>query len=543
MSNSNPIILKSQSDIGKLSAENDDAYLFDCFITNNYYNEIFDVNSPKMVLSGRTGSGKSAVIRYIHRNAEHSAEVDLQNMSMDYIANSDVINFLFAMNADVDLIFQSLWKHVLCIELIRLLFDVRNEVQSQSLFQRFRNSFADDSRKKNALVYLENWASKFWVDMDVNLREVTQNFETKMEAEFGPQIKAFKMNAGYERTLGNEKRTQLQTRIKKIVNSQQLAELSRVLDLLKDEVKKGQKQYYILFDRLDEKWADESIKYILISSLFEVLRSFRKIDNLKIAIAIRTDLLEKTLKSHSSIGYQRDKFGDILQEVSWTKSQLFNLVNTRIDALFKRKYTTENVSFYDIFCKNIGQIDTFDYMISRTQMRPREILDFVNRCIAASEGEGMISASKVRKTEVQYSIVRLESIADEWRVLYPTLDDILTCIKGFKKNFSFADFLNSTRIDRIIEKVTDSNYSDNCAIQISILSYLSDTAESNKKNNIATNIVQMLYHIGILGVKREANLTMQWSDFNSSVLQFDDLNNNFRMQFHDTYDLSLNVRP
>jgi hypothetical protein len=35
------------------------------------------------------------------------------------VSNSDALNFLHAIGADLDLLFQALWKHVLCIEFTR----------------------------------------------------------------------------------------------------------------------------------------------------------------------------------------------------------------------------------------------------------------------------------------------------------------------------------------------------------------------------------------------------------------------------------------
>jgi hypothetical protein len=51
------------------------------------------------------------------------------------------------------------------------------------------------------------------------------------------------------------------------------------------------KQFHILIDKLDEHWVDVSIRFKLIRSLIESLKSFRRITNLKILVALRSDVL------------------------------------------------------------------------------------------------------------------------------------------------------------------------------------------------------------------------------------------------------------
>ena len=116
----NPVTLKAGLSIGSFAAETDDEYLFDCFIQNPATDCAADVHSPGMILAGRTGSGKTAIMRFINHNGEHIAIIDPFEMALSYVANSDVLRFLHQIGADLDLFFQVLWKHVLCIEYIRL---------------------------------------------------------------------------------------------------------------------------------------------------------------------------------------------------------------------------------------------------------------------------------------------------------------------------------------------------------------------------------------------------------------------------------------
>lgn len=541
MNKNNPIVLKSNFSIGNLSAENDDEFLFDCFVNNSFYEEATRISSSKMILSGRTGSGKSAIVRTIENENHSSTEIELLNMTMNYIANSDVINFLLAFDADLDILFKTLWKHVICIELIRLVYKLKSEQESKKFVQRLWENLHSDQTKKRALNYLKTWESKFWVDMDENIRNITQSYEKKFAHDFGLEIEKFTGSAGYARTLSGEKKAQLQRRIRNIVNGDQLSELSKVLELLKSEIGTNRGNFYILFDRLDQNWADESIKYRLISSLFDILPSFRKIDNLKVVVGIRSDVLEKTLRENKSVDFQRDKFGDILQEIRWTRDQLYNLVDSRINHLFKRQYSTrDNIGFCDVFVNRVGEVNSFDYLLSRTLMRPRDILDYVNQCIVNSDGKQSVTADIIRKSEVEYSIIRLESIYDEWRNLYPSIEIILSNLKGIKKNLQFSEFLQSNVLEKVIEKLFDSYDTHDDEIYVAILNHVNNNDEQ-AKIIVGKRLVVMLYRVGVVGVKQSSQHAIQWSHTQQPIIEFEDLNPEFRFQIHDTFNAALSV--
>jgi hypothetical protein len=65
-------------------------------------------------------------------------------MSLSYVSNSDVLSFLHAIGADLDLMFQVLWRHVLCIEFIRMRFAVDGEASSRGAFGWIVDKFSRD---------------------------------------------------------------------------------------------------------------------------------------------------------------------------------------------------------------------------------------------------------------------------------------------------------------------------------------------------------------------------------------------------------------
>ena len=106
--------------LGNNSAEADDEFLSQCFVTTHAYEQLVSLDTTKMIAAGRTGSGKTAKLLQIKQMHGKIAEIDPVDMSIDFISNSNILQFLQAVGADLDLLFQVLWKHVLCVEYVRL---------------------------------------------------------------------------------------------------------------------------------------------------------------------------------------------------------------------------------------------------------------------------------------------------------------------------------------------------------------------------------------------------------------------------------------
>ena len=309
------------------------------------------------------------------------------------MSNSDTLQFVQLIGGDLHLLFLALWKHVLCIEFIRLRYSVGNEEKSRNVFQRLLDRFTSDKRKQKSLQYLQEWQGKFWITMDQNIKEITEKYENSLQAELGVEINKFKAGGQYDKRLSVEKKSELAARARKIINSEQLAELAGVIDMLADHAEDNQK-YFILIDKLDEHWVDHSIRFKLIRALVECLKQFRRIPNLKILVALRSDVLERVIQETIDVGFQPEKFEDYFIRLKWTKAQLRDLVDRRIGLTFKLQYSgAQAVTFSDVFSNNINNVEPFEHMVERTLMRPRDIITFVNECLEIVEGRNEVSAN------------------------------------------------------------------------------------------------------------------------------------------------------
>ncbi|RDL50147.1 hypothetical protein BLJAPNOD_01265 [Ensifer sp. M14] len=541
----NPVVIRPDTSIGNNSAEADDDFLFECFVDHPALEATRDVTNAKMFVLARTGGGKTAIIRKIKQQYPETASViDLSGLSMDYVANSNIVRFLQSIDLDLDLFFQALWKHVLCLEYIRLRYDVNNDESSRQVFGWFKDFFKSDGRRQSALKYLSEWEGKFFITMDENIKEITSKLESKVNGELGAEVEKFTARAGYSRTLSSEKRSELVARAKRIVNAEQLAELNKVLDLLSSydsDDGKYKKSFFILVDKLDEKWVDETIRFDLVRALIECLRSFNKISRLKVVVAIREDVLERVVQDNKDIGFQREKYDDYFLRVVWNSSQLKELVQKRINKLYKKKYTSENVTFDDIFRNKIGNRDPIDYIIDRTLKRPRDVISFVNECFQRAQGKTEVTPKIIKEAESEYSRIRMQALVYEWQSAFPSLQIVFKLLANRRGRFTSRDISNRTFLDDFVLQVDQTGSNESDPIQVGVDRYIRESSEAAALALVRI-IVSELYRMGAVGIKTSSGERYIYSYQDVPVISVDSIDLETKIHIHPMLHRALNVQ-
>jgi hypothetical protein len=526
------IQLKPGMTIGANAAEMDDEFLLPCFVQYPPVTLCLDLNSRGTVIDGRTGSGKTAILKYISSTAEHASEIDPFDMSMSYVSNSDVLNFLYAIGADLDLLFQVLWKHVLCIEFIRMRFSVKNEEASRGVFGWMVDQFSQDARRTKAVTYLREWEGKFWITMDQNIKELTEKIERAVKAELGVEVEKFKAGGQYEKRLSVDKKSEFVSRVKKIINSEQLSELGAVIDLLSDvESEVIQKRYYILVDKLDENWVDAAVRFKLIRGLIESLKAFRKIRDLKILVAVRSDVLERVVQETKDLTFQREKLDDYFVHLKWTKNLLKDVVDRRIQQLFRKQYTQAPITFDDVFRNKVGGMEPFDYIIERTLMRPRDVIAFVNECLNEAQGDYEVTATVIKRAESQFSTKRRASIEQEWQSAYPSIIRLMNFLSAKRRALlTFEEFCPAKEMDDMAYAV----YSAGQQAYDPLFQVAEAHCDSAISGAFGKTILSMLYRVGAIGVKIHTSAPYQFAHLNHPLLPIEHI--------PDT-DVSVRIHP
>jgi hypothetical protein len=166
----------------------------------------------------------------------------------------------------------------------------------------------------------------------------------------------------------------------------QLKELAVVVRFLNEDVfTDDQKPYYVTIDKLDEEWVDDRLRFRLIRPLIEAVKSFQRVQNVKIVVALRYDLLRRVFSATADAGFQEEKYQPLILRLRWNRSQIERLLDQRVATLVRQQYTARPVRLKDLFPERVGKTLFLDYLMQRTAMRPRDAILFVNGCLSLSE--------------------------------------------------------------------------------------------------------------------------------------------------------------
>lgn len=193
-------------------------------------------------------------------------------------------------------------------------------------------------------------------------------------------------------------------------------------------------------DRLDENWINDDVRYHVIRALLDTVRVFNNdIKSVKIIVAVREDLIFRVFKASRDPGCQEEKFRSIYLTVSWNAQQLETLIDRRINQLIEEQYSSQKVSLRQLLPPHVplhkDKIDPLNYMVSRTMMRPRDLIVFFNECIRSAQDQPKISKDNLFRAEEGYSNSRVTALSDEWKADYPDLRRLVYCLKTFPHSF------------------------------------------------------------------------------------------------------------
>ncbi|WP_139201366.1 P-loop ATPase, Sll1717 family [Pseudovibrio axinellae] len=541
---SNPII-SYDARIGNVSAENDYDFLNNCFVSHRAVSEIMDLESAKMILAGRTGAGKTAILKHIEEKNRKTSEIIPSDMSMHYISNSDIIRFLDDIGANLDMFFQTLWKHVLIIEYIKMKYHSNSEPNSTYLFDKILDFFASDHKRKIAEQYIEKWGSVFWITMDESIRSLTETYERNITAELGVDVNKFKTKAGYGQNLSAQQKSEFVARARKVIDSGQLAALSSVIEALSNgskETNRG-RTYYILIDQLDLNWAEERIRFRLINALIQTLQKFRKIHDLKIIVALRSDVLERTKQENDELGFQSEKYKDYISEIRWSTRELNELLQKRINYLFRKKYTKDNVCFDDIFSHEIKRKKSLDYILARTLFRPRDAIAFVNECLKEADGASEITPKHINAAELAYAVDRKQALIEEWKSAYPSLASLLSVLENRSDVLLFSEFSSKQNMEALAYRIADKDKEafDPLFVAAEKVAFWTAEQRGDPYDELARKSLVVLYRVGVVGLKLSSEIPYSYSHLGASSISESSFKHDTKIRIHEMLHRSLNI--
>ena len=509
--------LRKGVELGKLGAENDKNLLEKVFVDQGHIDHLLDPDSPQFLILGRTGSGKTALIEQVKARVEHVSELNPEELSMQYLHNSQVLKQLIQWGVNLDVFYKFLWRHVCILQFIRMRYEADEDTSGlvDKIVRLVSSSKRDEEQaREEARRYLHEYGEEFWQTTDTRIKKLVNEVENTLRGD--AQVDA-SLRAGLGQLSGRagssgESREKQQIekevveRAQKIVSNYLIADLRRIIELLgKAGFNDPQRRYFIVIDDLDKNWMPDDDLYLgLVKSLLYTVYELNRtspLKGIKVIVSLRENIYHKVFQKVGIHEPQREKWLDVQVRLLWSKEELVELVDRRLEEVLREEYTQAVPTLNDILPpkRRTHEEDALEFILQRTFMRPRDIIDYLNTCLKQiAERAGILSWSTLTQAEVEFSQRRLDSVIDEWKDSFFGLPALFSTIRRLGPKFQLSDITENE-----VNDVLSSERCDSCPWLSSLQVQFCTNRMSSTE--IAIEFLKALYLIGIVGYKQTSD--------------------------------------
>ena len=492
-----------------LAAEND-SMLSNVFVDSGYLDRLSNPSEGAFLILGRAGSGKTALIRRLKETTRHIVQLDPEELSMQYLQNSS-LRSVAKWGVNLEIFYKYLWRHICILELIRMRYGDTSEVTGTfGGMLAFLDPFIKESNKTRDLSrgYLETYGNSYWVKTDTRVKAIVSEVEKKLrtDSEISAKLNVppvqvgAGVSGGVATRVSEHVEAEIIERAQQIVSDFQIADLNRVVEALgKNGFTDSQNPHFIVVDDLDKNWIpDDSLYLDLVKSLLYTVRDLNyRLPNAKIIVALREDISHRVFQLRSPHEPQREKWSDVEVKIRWTKDELIEMVDNRLAEIYRSQYTQKAPTLMDLLPqpkRKPGEDEPIDYLLERTLLRPRDVIDFLNRCFDGTSEVSRLTLTDIRSAEVGYSVARLQGILDEWGISYRGLQATFPLLTKLGARFSLSQISEEDIIEVLLdERCTDCTWLKTLTEQF--------TKTHNSASLVRDEIVKVWYLVGLVGLK------------------------------------------
>lgn len=444
-----PSLSLDQLYFGKDDAESDIArggLLKQGFLRTRAYEAAFE--GTKTLIIGRKGSGKSAISLILRNRLDSEGRVCL--VTPDEISADEIRRFQLP-GIPPEMSKHLIWRYIFDVQIAKYLITYakrHNEYESHGELGVLRK-FLIDNGEVDDLSFTE----KFWRIVErlkgsVSVEAFTVKLKTEVEHQLPGIQTSHKLDTIEDRLLAAAKALKLDAE---------------------------SEPFHILVDQIEKVWSNDRESDAMVVGLLLASKHIRRIFEFVICtLFVRTDIYEK-LQFQDRDHFRGDEF-----HIDWDKQTLLELILARATASCGRQ-VNENELWESIFPKQIGEDAIQAFLVGRTLMRPRDIIQLCNACRdkARTNGHASITETDINDAMSLYSNWKLSDLQNEWSINFPFLADLFVLFSNSTyvvRRQAFEDTFNIIKPDLIARYPT-----------------LGNTATADK-------ILSNLYSIGFIGV-------------------------------------------
>lgn len=398
-------------DLGDLAAENEIRALLSYFVPTAQYQQAKSGHARLVV--GRKGSGKTALffsLRATFRTSMNHLVLDMKPEGHQFAKLREAV--LAELPAGVQQhVLTAFWNYLLVTEIAHhILHQEQNwayrDIKLQLPFNKIRMCYNEPEDAEAG-------------DFSERLLALVDEIIEKSSA-----LKSLSTTA----------------EITALIHRKPIRELN---DAITTYLMAGKRDVWLLIDNLDKGWAVQSAHsedILLLRALLEATRKLqrqfesRDVDLFSV-VFIRNDIYQHLILEPADRGKETAAL------LNWDDSELFKDIigrriaqSTGIDRPFDEVWAT-------FFVPHVKGEDSFQFIVSRTLMRPREVLRFVRECIntAINHKHEKVTEEDILKAQTDYSAETLVDISLEMRDVKPQYDNVPYAFIGSTTVLSFVE--------------------------------------------------------------------------------------------------------
>ena len=392
-------------DLGGIDAESDPR-LEDYFVTTPYVHNAF--SGRRSLFLGRKGSGKSALFSQLPRLAEIPISKDrsVTLLTPDQYSWSALKRYREQGLLD-EHAHTNAWKISLAIEISASLLNVQKDWNPAA---------------RAALSKINRFLTDNYGTVSPGLLNTVKSLLKGLE-EFN--LSAFGFGMGMSRHSPEQSLTP--------------AVAEELLKLC--QVALEEHNLILGIDRLDDSWdGTEDARSLLVG----LLKATKELNDrfgilgtgsgLRINVFLRSDIYDDLRFD------DKDKHRATEEHILWSPGLLREMVQRRlplglrVDELFEPGEMR-------------GSVAPLDYIVKRTFLRPREVLQFLDECLRKAPRDGtVITKDNARSAEERYSSWKVADLKQEFSKVFPDFDRLLECLRqGFHRYDTLGDLQSVLR--------------------------------------------------------------------------------------------------